>query len=189
MNLMTYALLNKKIETTLTNGISIEDMNIIDGELIIKLSTGKSINAGKVPTSDMEAIQNLEASLKELENDTLSTSNGGVITGPLSLLSDPTDELHAITKSYLEKVIGDLNGLTVADYIDKKVIEEKTVINAKTHFDFPSIGKVDVIYKADEEKLTYQWNPETFSYEILNEIATKVEDINLIFGGNAYGNA
>lgn len=188
MNLITYALLNRKIETTLTNGISIENMQIIDGDLVIDLSTGTTINAGKVPTSDLEAIQKLEVSLKELENDSLSTSDGGIISGPLTLLSDPTDELHAITKAYLEKVIGDLNGMTVADYIDNKVAEEKSVFNADTHFDFPSIGKTDVIYKAEKEKLTYQWKPETFSYEILNEIATKVEDINLIFGGNAYGN-
>jgi hypothetical protein len=163
-------------------------MQIVDGDLVIDLSTGKTINAGRVPTSDLEAIQKLEISLKELENDSLSTSEGGIISGPLTLLSDPTDELHAITRAYLEKVIGDLNGMTVADYIDNKVTEEKSVFNADTHFDFPSIGKTDVIYKAEKEKLTYQWKPETFSYEILNEIATKVEDINLIFGGNAYGN-
>ena len=42
---------------------------------------------------------------------------------------------------------------------------EREVINAPTHFDFPSIGSVDFIYKAYNEKKTYQWNAELLKYE------------------------
>ena len=67
--------------------------------------------------------------------------------------------------------------------IDDIVTGETKVFNADTHFDFPSIGSVDCIYKAYNEKKTYQWNAEELRYEPLNDI----EDINLINGGNADG--
>lgn len=194
MNLMTYALLKKEIQKTLINGIEISDMEIVDGDLIFTMSNNSVINAGKLPTSDQEAIENITSIVKQVEvalqdlQDNAVKQDGGIVTGPLTLLSEPTDDLHAITKAYLDKVVGDLGEDTnIVDYINKQITQEKAVVNAKTHFDFPSIGKTDVIYKAEEEKLIYQWNPNLFKYEILSEISTKVEDINLIYGGNANG--
>lgn len=61
------------------------------------------------------------------------------------------------------------------------------VFNAETHFEFPSIGSVDMIYKAQAEKKIYQWNPEALSYEALNEVEISIEDLEMINGGNAYG--
>lgn len=63
---------------------------------------------------------------------------------------------------------------------------QKEVFNFSTHFDFPSIGSVDCIYKAYKEKKTYQWNEEKLIYEPLNEGSN--EKITLINGGNADGN-
>lgn len=63
---------------------------------------------------------------------------------------------------------------------------EREVINKPTHFDFPSIGSVDFIYKAYNEKKTYQWNAEELKYEPLNEGSTLTK-IELINGGNANG--
>lgn len=65
---------------------------------------------------------------------------------------------------------------------------EGNVVNAITHYDFPSIGKVNVIYKAESEKMIYQWNPSDLKYEALN-VASPGEslDINLINGGDANG--
>lgn len=60
------------------------------------------------------------------------------------------------------------------------------VFNANTHYDFPSIGSVNCIYKAYKEKKTYQWNAESMVYEPLNE--NSLDQINLINGGNANGN-
>ena len=61
----------------------------------------------------------------------------------------------------------------------------KEVFNCPTHFDFPSIGSVDCIYKAYNEKKTYQWNAELLKYEALNECS--YEKITLINGGKANG--
>lgn len=60
---------------------------------------------------------------------------------------------------------------------------DKEVFNANTHLEFPPVGNVNVIYKAYEESLLYQWNESAKSYEQLQ--GTSIEDIELISGGNA----
>lgn len=63
---------------------------------------------------------------------------------------------------------------------------KRLIVNAKTVFDFPSIGEVDVIYKASQEKRLYQWNEDLQDYEVflrndyiteneLQEILDKIE--------------
>lgn len=64
-------------------------------------------------------------------------------------------------------------------------VDNGGVFNANTHYDFPSIGRVNTIYKAESEKLVYQWNDTELKYEILGGGSTP--DINLIDGGNANG--
>lgn len=75
------------------------------------------------------------------------------------------------------------------DAIINNVIDgnEGCVFNAKTHYDFPNIGKVEVIYKAEEEKRLYQWNQTLLKYEVLGEVDITIENINIIHGGNANG--
>lgn len=81
------------------------------------------------------------------------------------------------------KAIGD-RFKEIDDKLDSLGISgDKEIINANTHFDFPSIGSVDCIYKAYKEKKTYQWNAELLKYEPLDTI----DEINLINGGNADG--
>lgn len=43
----------------------------------------------------------------------------------------------------------------------------KSVFNADTHYNFPSVGSEDIIYKAQTEKKIYQWNPKELQYEEL----------------------
>ena len=63
---------------------------------------------------------------------------------------------------------------------------KRLIVNAKTVFDFPLIGEVDVIYKASQEKRLYQWNEDLQDYEVflrndyiteneLQEILDKIE--------------
>lgn len=50
----------------------------------------------------------------------------------------------------------------------KYIGEDKIlVVNANTHYDFPVIGDVNVLYKASQEKKLYQWNAERYEYELL----------------------
>lgn len=63
---------------------------------------------------------------------------------------------------------------------------ENGVFNAQTRFDFPSLGSVDIIYKAQQEKKIYQWNPSISAYEVIGSEDSSI-DIELINGGDAYG--
>lgn len=64
-----------------------------------------------------------------------------------------------------------------------KFLKTSSVFNAQTHYDFPSVGDVNVIYKAESERRIYQWNPTELKYEILSE----VPEYDLIHGGTADG--
>lgn len=61
------------------------------------------------------------------------------------------------------------------------------VVNAQTHYDFPSIGKDNVIYKAESERSIYQWNSKSLKYELISstEISGDLSEIRVIHGGNA----
>lgn len=65
-------------------------------------------------------------------------------------------------------------------------VGEDSVFNAETHYGFPSIGRANVIYKAESEKKIYQWNSSTLVYEVVSE-EENVLEIGLIHGGNANG--
>lgn len=95
-----------------------------------------------------------------------------------------TDE-NLLTEN--KTIVGAIN--EILEMIPDDVMTEKQVYNADTHYDFPSIGFVNVIYKAYTERKTYQWNEEKMIYETLDEddINADVSDITLIDGGNADG--
>ena len=86
--------------------------------------------------------------------------------------------------------VTDENRLKIGDGItawnDLPYQGENSVVNASTHYDFPSIGRVNTIYKAESEKMVYQWNATELKYEALNTIESDVPlDITLIDCGNA----
>lgn len=56
------------------------------------------------------------------------------------------------------------------------------VYNASTYFDFPSVGNIETIYKAQSEKKLYQWNPDLMTYELLGSSTTGGIDISEIAG-------
>ena len=64
------------------------------------------------------------------------------------------------------------------------------VVNAATRSDFPSVGNVNYIYKAADEKKIYQWNDIDKTYEALaqSEGGSGGEiNITKIHGGDADG--
>ena len=87
-------------------------------------------------------------------------------------------------------VIGD-NRLKIGDGVtpwnELSFMGESSVVNAETHYDFPSIGRDNVIYKAESEKKIYQWNSAELKYEEMCEASGSgdVSDIKLINGGGA----
>jgi hypothetical protein len=98
-------------------------------------------------------------------------------------------ELNLVLLAGEPGFVTDENRFKVGDGItpwnDLPYMGESSVINANTHYDFPSIGKNNTIYKAESEKKIYQWNPNELKYEEL--YSETVLDINLINGGDANG--
>ena len=83
-------------------------------------------------------------------------------------------------------VVGAINELL--DNINSSELPEKSVFNAFTHYDFPSVGDTNIIYKAQSEGLIYQWNPMDLKYDpIGSPVEIDTSAIELINGGNAYG--
>lgn len=166
MDFISYALAKKALDAT-TEGLKISNIEIIDGELIITPSVGESINAGKIPTADLKALQDLENQLEELKQSVI-ISEDGIITKPLILQSDPTEDFQAATKKY----------------VDEKHIEY--IVSKKKKENFPQKGLPNVLYKAEKEKKLYQWNPDSLEYEVLGGSSTGgIENIKLINGGNS----
>lgn len=164
MDMISYALAKKAYDIASGEGLKISDIKVLNGELIITLSTGEIINAGKIPSSDLEEVNR---QIEEIKNSSLSNS-GGVLTGPLTLAADPSEDLQAATKQY----------------VDKKIIEY--VVNRPTKNDFPKRGLSTVLYKAEEEAKLYQWNSISSTYEPLGGAQSGgIENIEIINGGNS----
>lgn len=100
-------------------------------------------------------------------------------------------ELNLILEPGQPGFVTDENRLKIGDGVtawnDLPYIGEDNVINMDTHYDFPSIGRGNVIYKAESEKLLYQWNEADYMYEVVGEaeITGDLADIDIIHGGNA----
>ena len=75
----------------------------------------------------------------------------------------------------------------VTHFNDLPYIGENDIINKNSHYDFPSIGRADAIYKAETEALLYQWNSTKLAYEPLNQGEGQMVQYDTIWGGNASG--
>lgn len=64
---------------------------------------------------------------------------------------------------------------------------ETSIINKNTYYDFPSVGRPNVIYKAEKEKMLYQWNSSQLKYEKLSLSGPEsdIVEIKVIHGGKA----
>ena len=83
-------------------------------------------------------------------------------------------------------VVGAVNELYYE--IKEGIDAASSVFNAETHYDFPSVGSVNMIYKAESEKKLYQWNPVELKYEPLSSGEPgggDLGEITVIHGGSA----
>lgn len=100
-------------------------------------------------------------------------------------------ELNLVLEAGQPGFVTDENRLKIGDGITKwkdlPYVGESSVVNAQTHYDFPSIGRENVIYKAEAEKSIYQWSATGQKYELLGstEISGDLSNIEIIHGGNA----
>lgn len=104
----------------------------------------------------------------------------------LQAISD-FDEIESAIESYGIDVPYDTDTKEYGDLI-RSVYEKgsaSAVFNAETHYDFPSVGSVDTIYKAQGERLIYQWNPDELKYETIGSTSEDIGNIEIINGGSA----
>jgi hypothetical protein len=103
------------------------------------------------------------------------TGNGNSSSSPLP---SPTPDIY-------QQILSEM--VTRKD-LDQYAWEAKGVFDAATHYDFPSVGDSNVIYKANQEKLIYQWNVDEFKYEKLSDFGDRFDlEIEQINGGSANG--
>lgn len=100
-------------------------------------------------------------------------------------------ELNLVLEAGQPGFVTDENRLKIGDgetaWNDLPYVGESSVVNAQTLYDFPSIGRPNVIYKAAAEKCIYQWNDVSLKYELLGstEISGDLSNIAIIYGGDA----
>ena len=102
------------------------------------------------------------------------------------------EELNPILERGEPGFAVDIQRLKVGDGVhtwkELKYIGSDHIFLGKTHYDFPNVGREDVLYKASEEKALYQWNETEGRYENIT-VHTEIDatDISVIYGGNAQG--
>ena len=80
---------------------------------------------------------------------------------------------------------GIVEGITKAE---EALAVPPVVCNAPSSNEFPYVGNPNVIYKAEAEKMLYQWNSEEMKYEPLYQAGGEgEEEIERIDGGSARG--
>lgn len=80
---------------------------------------------------------------------------------------------------------GIVEGITKAE---EALATPPVVCNAPTSKEFPYVGNPGVIYKAESEKMLYQWNSEKMAYEPLYLSSGEgVDEIECIDGGTSMG--
>ena len=96
------------------------------------------------------------------------------------------DHQTVITKELLDSFQdGIIEAITKAE---AALATQPAVYNASTHEEFPSVGNPAVIYKAESEKLLYQWNSTELKYEPLCRNGFgNLNDGTIVNGGSAGG--
>ena len=89
-------------------------------------------------------------------------------------------ELNIVLQAGEPGFITDENRLKIGDGVtawnDLPYVDDGCVVSKSTHEEFPSIGRVNTIYKAEKEKLLYQWNATEFKYEVLGASSEELQD-------------
>ena len=100
-------------------------------------------------------------------------------------------EVNPVLEAGQPGYVTDENRLKIGDGVtawnDLPFIGEDNVQNYATHYEFPSVGRENVVYKACEEKLLYQWNSAETKYEKIGESEDSgdLSNIKIIHGGSA----
>lgn len=100
-------------------------------------------------------------------------------------------ELNPVLEAGQPGYVIDENRLKIGDGVtpwnDLPYLGEDNVQHFETHYEFPAIGRENVIYKASAERAMYQWNATKMKYELVGSTDADLSNIQVIHGGNAAG--
>ena len=95
-------------------------------------------------------------------------------------------ELNLILAAGEPGFVTDENRFKIGDGVtawnDLPYIGEGNVVNANSISEFPSVGRVNVIYKIESEGKIYQWNSTKFEYELLGSADNSVSSLRPVDG-------
>ena len=74
-----------------------------------------------------------------------------------------------------------------SNWKDLPYIGEHNIVSYASHNDFPSVGNVNYLYKANDEDILYCWDDKGVNFVIIGPAGTNDETIDYIDGGNAFG--
>ena len=70
---------------------------------------------------------------------------------------------------------------------DLPYIGEHNIVSYANHTEFPSVGNVNYLYKANDEDMLYCWDDKEADYVIIGPADVDSNVIDYIDGGNAFG--
>lgn len=70
---------------------------------------------------------------------------------------------------------------------DLPYIGEHNIVSYASHNNFPAVGNVNYLYKANDEDMLYCWDDEEAVFITIGPAGTGNETIDYIDGGNAFG--
>lgn len=70
---------------------------------------------------------------------------------------------------------------------DLPYIGEHNIVSYASHNDFPAVGNVNYLYKANDEDMLYCWDDGEAVFVAIGPVGATNETIDYIDGGNAFG--
>ena len=147
MDLFTYALARKAMASNGASGAQISGMIINEaGELIVKLSDGTEINAGKVPTTESGVITQIQSNVTQIQQDIISLKEAAITEIQLNGKTVNTEN----NVLNLPLASGDIIGLVKGTLVNSENSANKISINTDGTMEVISLS-TDKLINGDEE--------------------------------------
>lgn len=147
MDLFTYALARKAMASNGASDAQISGMIINEaGELIVKLSDGTEINAGKVPTTESGVITQIQSNVTQIQQDITALQEAAITEIQLNgkTINAENNVLN------LPLASGDIIGLVKGTLVNSENSVNKISINTDGTMEVISLS-TDKLINGDEE--------------------------------------
>ena len=147
MDLITYALAREIAAANGASGSQISNMTINEkGELIVKLSNGDEINAGKLPTTESGVITQIQGNIDQIQQDITALQEAAITKIQLNgtTINAENNVLN------LPLASGDIIGLVKGTLVNSENSVNKISVNTDGTMEVISLS-TDKLVNGDEE--------------------------------------